>query len=172
MAKEAFLIIDMLNDFVKEGSPLEVPDARRILPQIKKKIKWARENNIPIIYICDSHRTCDKEFNYWPPHALEGTEGAKIVDAISPSKEDFIVKKRRYSAFLGTELELLLRELEVSTLHIAGILTNICVLYTVAEAAMRGYKVIVYSDCVASISPEEHEFALNQMKNVLKVEVR
>lgn len=172
MKKEALLVIDMLNDFVGKGAPLEVPLARKILPNIRKKIEWARKNKIPVIYICDSHRPEDKEFNWWPPHAIEGTSGAEIVKEISPQKKDFIVKKRRYSAFLGTELELLLKELKVETIHLVGILTNICVLYTAAEATMRGYNVVVYRDCVTSISSEDHSFALNQMENVLKIKIK
>jgi len=172
MREEALLVVDMLNDFVKEGAPLEVPAAREILPRIGKKINWAREDKIPVIYICDSHRPTDREFNYWPPHAIEGTPGANVVEEIFPRGEDFVVKKRRYSAFLGTELDLLLRELKVNTLHLTGILTNICILYTACDAVMRDYEVVVYSDCVASVSLEDHDFALNQMRNVLKVKVR
>lgn len=172
MKKDVLLVIDMLNDFVREGAPLEVPQAREIIPNIREKINWARKNKIPVIYICDSHRAEDKEFNYWPPHAIEGTSGAEVVRELSPQKEDFVVKKRRYSAFLGTGLELLLRELEVGTLHITGILTNVCVLYTAAEAIMRDYEVVVYKDCVASTSSANHNFALDQMKNVLKIKIR
>jgi nicotinamidase-related amidase len=172
MRKEALLVVDMLNDFVKEGAPLEVPAAREILPRIRKKIKWARENKIPVVYICDSHRPKDGEFTHWPAHAVEGTPGAEVVEEIFPQGEDFVVKKRRYSAFLGTELDLLLRELKVNTLHLTGILTNICILYTACDAVMRDYEVVVWSDCVASVSPQDHNFALNQMRDVLKVKVK
>ncbi len=172
MKGEALLVIDMLNDFVKEGAPLEVPAARKIIPSIKQKIQWARENEVSVIYICDSHRTQDLEFKWWPSHAVEGTPGACVVAEISPEKGDFIIKKRRYSAFLGTELDILLRELNIRTLHLTGILTNVCVLYTACDAVMRNYEVIVYSNCVASISSEDHQFALRQMKNFLKINVR
>lgn len=172
MRKEALLVIDMLNDFVKEGAPLEVPAAREIISSIKMKIQWARENGVPVIYVCDSHRLQDQEFKWWPCHAVEGTPGAKVVAEISPEKGDFIIKKRRYSAFLGTELDILLRELDIQTLHLTGILTNVCVLYTACDAVMRNYKVVVYSDCVASVSSEDHHFALRQMRNFLKINVK
>jgi len=168
---KALLVIDMLRDFVKKNSSLEVPSARKIIPNIKNKINWAKAKGIPVIYICDSHREGDKEFINWPPHALEGTPGAKVIDEIAPQEGDFLVRKRRYSAFLGTNLEILLKELEIKTLFITGILTNICVFFTAAEAAMRGYEVIVYSDSVASTSKEDHCFALDQMRRVLKIKV-
>jgi len=171
MSKEALLIIDMLKDFVEEGSPLEVPTARAIIPRIRKRIKEAREKGMPVIYICDAHREDDEEFESWPKHAIMGTRGSEVVDELKPQEKDFMVRKRRYSGFLGTDLELLLRELKVEKLNIVGILTNICVFFTAAEAAMRGFKVTVYSDSVASLSEKENEFALDQLKRVLKVEV-
>jgi len=171
MAREALLIIDMLRDFVEEGAVLEVSSARGIIPRIKERIKEARERGIPIIYICDAHRENDKEFNSWPKHAVLDTKGADVVEELKPRSEDFIVRKRRYSGFLATDLELLLKELKVKRLKIVGILTNICVFFTAAEAAMRDYEVVVYADSVAALSEEDHKFALNQLKRVLKVEV-
>ncbi|MCD6319006.1 cysteine hydrolase [Candidatus Aerophobetes bacterium] len=168
---KALLVIDMLKDFVEENSVLEVPFARKIIPNIKNKINWAKAKNIPVIYVCDSHRRNDEEFVIWPSHALEGTSGAMVIDEIAPQEGDFLVRKRRYSAFLGTDLEILLKELNIKTLFITGILTNICVFFTAAEASMRGYEVIVYSDSVASTSKEDHRFALDQMKRVLKIKV-
>jgi len=171
MNREALLVLDMLNDFVEEGAPLEVPSARQILSPIKKRLKGARERRIPVIYVCDAHRDEDEEFNHWPRHAVSGTRGAEVVEELKPEKADFVVKKRRYSGFLGTDLELLLKELKIEKVCITGILTNICVFFTAAEAAMRNYKVVVYADCVAALSEEAHHFALTQLKEVLKIRV-
>lgn len=171
MKKEALLVIDMLNDFVEKGAPLEVPAARQILPYVKRRIEEARRKQIPVIYICDAHRENDEEFKKWPKHAISGTRGAEAVEELKPKKDDFIVRKRRYSAFLGTDLDLLLRELKAERLYLVGILTNICVFLTAAEAAMRDYQVVVYADSVAALSEEAHRFALTQLRDVLKVRV-
>jgi len=171
MSKEALLIIDMLNDFVEEGAVLEVPSARKIIPKIKKRIEEARKKQIKIIYVCDAHQKDDKEFQKWPPHAIMGTQGAEIIEELEPQKGDFIVKKRRYSGFLGTDLDLLLRELRIEKIYIVGILTNICVFFTAAEASMRDYEVIVYADSVTTISEREHRFALAELRDVLKIKV-
>ena len=168
---KTLLVIDMLKDFVEEKSPLEVPFAREIIPNVKDKISLARAKDIPVIYVCDSHRKDDREFIDWPPHALEGTPGAKVIDEIAPQEGDFIVRKRRYSAFFGTDLEILLEELKVKTIFITGVFTNICVFFTAVEATVREYEVIVYSDSVASISKEDHHFALDQMKKIFKIKV-
>jgi len=82
-----------------------------------------------------------------------------------------LVKKRRYSGFLGTDLDLLLRELRIEKIYIVGILTNICVFFTAAEASMRDYEVIVYADSVTTISEREHRFALAELRDVLKIKV-
>ncbi|GAI68207.1 unnamed protein product [marine sediment metagenome] len=171
MAREALLVMEMLKDFVERGAPLEVPSARKILPKVKLRIEEARKKGIPVVYICDAHRAQDEEFKRWPAHAILGTKGAEVVEELKPQKTDFVVKKRRYSGFLGTDLDLLLKELKVEKLHLTGVLTNICVFFTAAEAAMRGYKVVVYRDSVAALSEKDHKFALDQLDQVLKIKV-
>lgn len=171
MGKEALLVIDMLNDFVEKGAVLEVPSARKIIPQIKKRIEEARKKQIKVIYVCDAHQKNDKEFQNWPPHAILGTHGAEIIEELKPGQEDLVVKKRRYSGFFGTDLDLLLRELEIKKIYIVGILTNICVFFTAVDASVRGYEVTIYADSVATISEREHKFALRQLKDTFKIKV-
>lgn len=169
--RNALLIIDMLNDFVLKGAVLEVPAARNIIPNLKKSIDEAREKKIPIIYICDSHAEDDKEFEIFPPHAVKGTKGAQVVEELSPKRRDYLVEKTTYSGFYNTELDDLLKKLDVNALIVTGIVTNICVMYTVYDAFLRGYRVIVPEDCVAGLNEEDHKFALKQMRNILKAEI-
>ncbi|TET44058.1 cysteine hydrolase [Candidatus Aerophobetes bacterium] len=171
MAKEALLVIDMLRDFVEKGAPLEVPAARVIVPYLQKRIQEARQKGAAVIYICDAHRSDDEEFTKWPSHALQGTRGGEVIEELKPGREDFIVHKRRYSGFLGSDLELLLRELKVEKIYITGILTNICVFFTAAEASMRDYEVVVFANSVVALSENDHQFALDQLRRVLKIQV-
>ena len=171
MAKEVLLVIDMLRDFVEKGAPLEVAAARVIVPHLQKRIQEARQRQTAIIYICDTHRPHDEEFAKWPSHAVQGTRGAQVIEELKPQRKDFIVHKRRYSAFLGTDLKLLLRELKVERIYVTGILTNICIFFTAAEASMRNYEVVVFADSVAALSENDHQFALDQMRRVLKIQV-
>ena len=165
------LIVDMLNDFVREGAVLEVPAAREIIPCIKQKINEARESNYPIIYLCDQHDENDEEFKLYPPHAIAGSWGGEVIEELKPKEGDYVIPKTRFSGFYKTELEDLLEELKVNHLIITGTVTNICVLYTVADAVMRGYRVTVPVNCVAGLNKEDHNFALRQMREVLKVEL-
>ncbi len=169
--KRALLVVDMLNDFVLEGAPLEVASSRSIIPAIRRRIEEARSKDIPIVYICDAHQIDDEEFNLWPRHAVKGTEGAKVIRELTPSQGDIVVEKTRYSGFFRTNLEELLRELGVKKITIVGILTNICVLFTAADAVMRGFAVEIPRDSVAAATEEEHEFALKQMAKILGVRI-
>lgn len=170
--KYAFVICDMLNDFVKKGSPLEVPMARTIISNINKEIKKARKKHIPIIYCCDAHKDKDPEFRLWPRHAVKGTEGAEVIKQLKPHKEDYVVTKTSYSCFYKTSLDRLLKRLGRTELIITGVVTNICVLYTAADAYMRGYKVSIPQNCVAALTESEHQFALQQMKQLFHAEIR
>jgi nicotinamidase-related amidase len=166
---KAILIVDMLNDFILPGATLEVPETRKIIPNIKKEIKEARKNKDYIIYVCDSHAEDDKEFKIWPKHAIRGTEGAKVVKELSPQKEDFIIEKNTYDGFYETNLQSLLKQLNVDELTIVGCVSNICILYTASSAVLRGYKVNILLNCIASIDEEGRTCALKQFKEVLKV---
>jgi len=173
MGREALLVIDMLNDFVKEGAPLEVPETREVIPAIKREIENARRDGKPVIYICDAHKPEDREFSKfgWPPHAIEGTEGAQVVDELMPIEEDYIVKKTTYSGFYNTDLDDVLKKLDVDSLRLTGCVTHICVMFTASDAVLRDYKVSVVSDAVAGLDKEDHEAGLRIMKNVLGVKI-
>ena len=171
--KEALIIIDMLNDFVLEGAPLEVPSTRAIIPEIKKEIEKARKEGSPVIYVCDSHEKDDREFKKmgWPPHAVKGTKGAEVIKELEPMRGEKIIKKKTYSGFYNTKLDETLKGSGVKTLRLTGCVTNICILFTASEGVLRGYDVKVLENCVAGLNREDHEFALRLMKNVLGVKV-
>lgn len=170
-AGEALIVIDMLNDFVRKGAPLEVPDARRVLPVIEAEIAKARRLGRPVIYLCDSHESEDPEFSRlgWPPHAVKGTEGAQVVDELAPAEGDLVVEKTTYSGFYGTGLDELLRGRGITDLTLTGCVTHICVLFTASDAVLRGYRVSVAGKGVAGLESNDHEAALRIMKNVLGV---
>jgi len=167
----ALLITDMLNDFVNEGATLEVPAARAIIQPMRKEINKARKARIPIIYCCDAHKENDPEFKLWPRHAVKGTEGAAVIKQLKPHKEDYVISKTSYSCFYKTSLGKLLKKLGITHLILTGVVTNICILYTTAEAYMRGYKVTIPKNCVAALTKNEHRFALQQMQHVFHAEI-
>ncbi len=169
--REALLVIDMLNDFCLEGAPLLVPSTAEVMPNIARELKRAREAGVPVIYVCDAHAQDDPEFRYWPPHAVSGSDGARVVDELAPLPGDAVVTKATLSCFYKTRLEGLLMKARINQLTVTGCVTEICVLYAVFEGMTHGYGIRVVKDGVAGLIPEMHEFALRHMEEVLKAYV-
>ena len=170
---KALLVIDMLNDFLLPEGKLSIGESgMSIVPSVKDAICQSRLRQEKVIYICDDHWPDDAEFLMFPPHCIEGSEGAKVHHELSPQEGDLVIKKRRYSAFYATMLDLALRELGIKELVLVGVCTNICVFYTAFEARTLGYEVTVIEDAVATFDPEAHAFALKEMKNVLGVKIK
>ncbi len=163
----ALLVIDMVRDFVEEDGSLVVPEAKNLIGPINKAIDDFRKKNEPVIFVCDSHDEDDREFKGWPRHAVTGSRGAEVVDALDKRMDDPVVRKKRYSAFYDTELERVLKKKGIDTLVLTGVLTDICVMHTAVDAAMRNYNVVVLKDCTGSVSRERHEWALQHMRDVV-----
>uniref|UniRef100_A0A7V4DGW4 Cysteine hydrolase n=1 Tax=Candidatus Caldatribacterium californiense TaxID=1454726 RepID=A0A7V4DGW4_9BACT len=169
----AFLVIDMLNDFVHPDGVLFVGhQVQGVIATIGELLEERRKQKDLIVYVCDAHRRDDAEFRLFPPHCVEGTWGAQVVADLAPQEGDFVLPKTKFSAFLGTPLDLILREKNVTHLELVGVCTNICVLYTCAFARMLHYEVTVFREGVTSFDLGAHEWALREMENTLKAEVR
>lgn len=173
MKREALLVIDMLKDFVLPGAPLEVPDTRKVMPNIKREIEAARREGRPVIYCCDAHAPDDREFRKfgWPPHAVKGTRGAEVVEELRPAVGDIRIEKDTYSSFYNSRLDETLKKLGMDSLRLTGCVTHICVMFTAADAVLRDYGVTVVENGVAGLAPEDHEAALRIMKNVMGVKL-
>lgn len=172
---KALLIIDLQNDFVKPGGVLYSRGIEKVIPKIVSLVETFKKEKLPIITTMDWHAAHDPEFEKWPPHCVENTEGATLVKELSNSLKwyemHYTIKKRRYSAFFGTEFDELLKRLDVEEIHVVGVATNICVLFTVEELCNREYKVILHENGTASYDEELHKSALREMKEVLGVEI-
>lgn len=164
----ALIIIDMLKDFIEDDGALATGEAgKEIIPFIQRKTEEFRKKGYPIIYVCDNHEPDDKEFEMFPPHCIAGSRGSEIIDELVVESGDKIIKKRRYSAFFGTDLDLYLREKEVDEIYLVGVNTNICVLYTAADGRNINYKVNIFKNGVAAFDPDAHRFALQEAQSTL-----
>jgi nicotinate phosphoribosyltransferase len=163
----AVLVVDMLRCFLERGHPLYVGDrARRIIPNVKSLLKRELSKGAKVFFLCDRHDPDDQEFRMFPPHCIAGTPEAEVVPELAEYARE-IIPKKRYSSFFNTPLGERLSELKPETLVILGVLTDICVLHTVADARNRDYEVEVPLDCVASSDEHRHHFALEHMEKVL-----
>ena len=139
-----------------EGGEIIIEPIRRLLVE-------GRNKEIPIVYVNDSHRTGlrqDREFKKRAEHCIEGTWGAEVIEELSPQQNDFIIEKSRFSGFYETDLNLTLKDLNIDTVVVVGVVTNICVRSTIHDAFFRGYQVIVPEDCVMATGEREQESSL------------
>ena len=165
------LVIDMLRGFMEEKNPLYCGDhARRIIPNIQRLLEQELAQGSKIFYICDHHDPDDLEFKMFPPHCIAGTAESEVIPELAKYPGE-IVKKKRYSAFYGTDLENRLKKLKPDKIIVCGVCTDICVCHTVANARNRDYQVEVPVDCVASFDEKAHYFALEHMEKVLGVKL-
>jgi nicotinamidase-related amidase len=161
-AKTALVVVDMQNDFVKEGGSLVGPDAEATIPAIRALLDLARQSGMKVVFTQDTHTDGDPEWEIWPEHVREGSWGWQIVDELAPREDELVIRKVRYDAFYGTHLDHFLRLWGVDTLVLCGTVANICVHYTAASAALRWFRVVIPKDATSSLDPFDLEASLRQ----------
>lgn len=167
----ALVLIDVINDLeFEEGEELlkqALPMAEK-LAELKKR---AKEKGIPVIYVNDNFGRWQSNFLKLVDHCLEdGVRGKPIVELLRPDEDDYFVLKPKHSAFYSTTLDVLLEYLGARTLILTGLAGNICVLFTANDAYMRDFHLVIPSDCIASNNTEENNYALEQMRTIVKAD--
>ena len=137
--------------------------------RILELVDSARAAAVPVVFVQEVHKRTLVDFGREldgaeTVHCLEGDEATKLAEGIEPVAEEYLIRKRRYSAFFATELELVLKSHEVSTLVLLGSLTDVCVHYTFADAHQHDYHCHVVTDCVGGSSEAAHDAALEAMR--------
>ena len=171
----ALLIVDLQRDFVDREGALYFEGAEKVVDYIVELARKFREEDLPIITTQDWHDENDKEFEVWPRHCVAGSEGArlteKLEEVLKGYNRHYYIRKTRFSAFYKTNFEELIKDLDLDEFEVAGVVTNICVLFTVEELRNRDLKVILHEKGVTSYDGDLHRFALREMKEVLGVEI-
>jgi biuret amidohydrolase len=151
----AVVVVDIQNDFLVQGAPYESVPAREMIDDLNGLLGVAREHGIPVIFTAHSHRPDGSDLGavkYIHPLTAEGramkegSTGVELYPKLDVQSSDYIVPKRRFSGFYATDLELLLRNLGVEVLVIAGVATNVCSESTARDAFFRDFKVVFLSD--------------------------
>ena len=171
--RTALLIVDMQRGFVDPGQAMEVPAAREAVPVIRALLDGFRARRLPVVFteftyspavpilvgeLHPEHRPAPpgapRGFGLPSSSCLEGDASAHTIGALAPRPDELIVRKRWYDAFAGTELDGALRARGVTSLVVAGTMTDICVLSTVVGAFNHEYRISVVADGVATLWPE------------------
>lgn len=165
--KTAMIVVDMQNDFVAPGAPMETPAARQVVPKIAEALRVCRSAGIKIVYTAHAHRRdgCDLGLfdDLHPPIAnrqalVDGTPGVEIYADLAPLAGEHVIKKHRYSGFFGTDLDIILREWGVDTVIISGTTTENCCHATARDAMFRNYRVVFLSDATATYDYPDRGF--------------
>ena len=158
-AKSVMIVVDMQNDFVAEGAMLRSAQAAAMVPRLAAALSFCREKGIRIIYTAHVHRKdgCDMGLydDLYPPIAdraalVDGTKGVEIFSELAPAANEHVIKKHRYSAFHGTDLDLILREWGITTVIVSGTTTENCCHATARDAMFHNYKVVFLSDATGT----------------------
>jgi ureidoacrylate peracid hydrolase len=144
---------------------------REMIPKLKRLIEGARSAGVPVIfvqaiydpvYLPAAWHERNARLNFEVPRCLSGSWGADFYE-VAPLKDETVVRKHRYSAFVDTELYLILRSRQIQTVIVTGVATNICVESTSRDAFMRNYYVAVVDDASAGYSREQHQATLTNI---------
>src|SRR5690625_4186952 len=152
--KTALLVVDMVNDFTQPDGLVYYPQNKEVLPIISKVVDYFHKTDNMVVFFRHSYRAgkYDKNLETMRLCCVEGTGGDAIDSSLTVLDKDYVIKKRRYSGFFGTDLDLVLRENKIERVVIVGTKTNNCIRATATDAYYRDYDTIVLSDCVATNS--------------------
>jgi nicotinamidase-related amidase len=167
----ALLLIDVVNDLEFEGGDRILEQALPMAERLAGLKRRAREMGIPAVYVNDNFGRWRSDLRALVAHCLDtDARGRPVVERLRPDERDYFVLKPKHSGFFSTTLDTLLTYLRATTLILTGITGDVCVLFTANDAYMRDYHLVVPSDCVVSIDPQDNAHALRQMRDALKAD--
>jgi ureidoacrylate peracid hydrolase len=186
LKRTAVLVIDMQNAFVSKGGMFDlvgrdISHISRIIGPNKKIIEAARAKNVKVVYVV--HRlTHDvrevgplSRYRFNPGwnspemqngSILENTWGTEIIDELKPREDEMVIIKRRFSAFSGTELDMMLKTFDIRYLVFTGVATNICVESSLRDASHLQYLPVLVTDAVAASPPSRQQSSIDNIKEV------
>jgi nicotinamidase-related amidase len=163
----AIIVVDMQNDFVKDGGSLLVDAARETIKKIQSLLNNARKKKVRVVYTQDTHFDGDKEWEIWPVHCKKGSDGWKIIDELKPAEREMVLEKNRYDGFYETQLEHYLSHVwGIKNLVIVGTVSSICVLHTAASAGLRWYNLIIPADGISALTEFDQAMTLRQVSTL------
>lgn len=171
--KQALLLIDLVTDFDFEDGDKLWKQTRKIIEPIAGLTEKARSSQIPVIYVNDNYGNWKEDFDDQVSKVIELSQrGREVAEPLRPQRSDLYVLKPQRSGFYETPLAVLLDSMEISSLILAGITTDICILFTAHDAYMRGFSLAVPSDCTAAVENSYRNSALKIVERVADADTR
>jgi len=190
LARMAVLVIDMQNAFASKGGMFDLwgfdlSHIPQVVATIKKITDTARAKKVKVVYVAHrlspDLREVGPMSRFWYNRDLaccrdkpeiqdrllvQGTWGAEIIDELMPQKGEMVIEKRRFSAFAGTELDMMLKTFDIRYLVFTGVTTNICVESSLRDACHLEYLPVLVSDATAAPSPSQYEATIANVKQI------
>jgi nicotinamidase-related amidase len=163
---DALLLVDVLNDFQHDDGDRLLESFRDRHEGMLRAVQTARDGGVPVVYAQDNRGVWDGDGKRLVQEALDGP-GGDLIQKLAPEEGESLVVKPRYSAFDKTPLELVLRDLEVERLLLAGAATEGCVAQTAIDGRELGFKVTVLADACATVDERIERVALEYLENVV-----
>jgi len=168
---DALIVVDVQNDFCPGGA-LAVPDGDAVVELINELAKRAPFVVATRDWHPPDHGSFAENGGPWPVHCVRDTPGAQLHPAIDSSHVDVVIDKGQerdregYSGFDGTELERLLRQRDVDTVHVAGLALDYCVKATALDARRAGFDVVVHRDATRAVEvqPGDAQRAVEELR--------
>jgi nicotinamidase-related amidase len=164
--RDALLIVDVFQNFGHEDGDALLRSFRARQPALVRALEDARSSGVPVVYANDSYGAWDGDAPRLVREAVGGKGGA-FVAPVAPREGDRFVVKPRYSAFDHTPLEIILRELEVERVLLAGAATEMCVIQTAIDAKEEGFKVTILADACATADEGIEQLAFEYAEKVV-----
>jgi len=168
--RDVLLVVDILDDFGHDDGDALLASLRERARYVEATLTAARRAGVPLVYANDHHGVWDGDRRRLVAMALDGPGGA-LIEPLAPDADDRFVVKPRYSAFDHTPLELILRELEVERILLAGAATEGCVVQTAIDGRELGFKITVLADACASPHERLEQVALTYLEEVVGAQV-
>ncbi|WP_306210261.1 cysteine hydrolase family protein [Actinoplanes sp. RD1] len=158
--KTALLVVD----FQGGDNVYDPEQLRKAIALVEK----SRAAGVPVVWVQEVHKPhlidIGRELDGSEgPHCIEGDPATELARGLVPTPDEFHIRKRRYSSFFGTELDIVLKAHDVDTLVMIGGFTDICILYTAVDAHQRDLHLNVVTDVVSGSSPQAHDDALKMI---------
>ena len=172
-SEEVLLLVDVISSFRFPGGAAlarQALPAARAIQRLKQRLQ---ARGVPAIYANDNEGRWQPRYDALAlRHRAQDKLAAEIARSLEPAPSDLFLLKPRHSAFLGTPLDLVLKEMGARRLVLVGLATDFCIQFTAMDAYLRGFALRVPGDCTAAVDPRHKRAALAYMRRVLKADTR
>ena len=170
---EVLLLVDVISSFRFPGGTALARQALPVARAIQRLKQSLQARGVPAIYANDNEGRWRARFDALQvQHRTQDKLAAEIAQRLQPDPADLFLLKPRHSAFLGTPLDLVLKEMGAQRLVLVGLSTDFCIQFTAMDAFLRGYELRIPGDCTATLDPRHKRAALAYMRRVLKADTR